>query len=207
MKICIIALVLAVGCGSKDSSPSAGSAAPVARPSVTDPVGFCERARAVLIGRRKCFPEDTSIKMALETLDDAETNAPQDPQLRHNVGGGCAMTLDSMMRAEQPRNCPLDVTDSERKELADFLTAWFAERTDAPTTGNADTDTALGKLAAQRDAACACKDLACAHKVGDGLDKAKLSLPSDAPAAALAAAGKMIDEVTRCRQKLTYSAR
>ena len=48
MKVCLLAVVLASGCGSsKEASPAAGSAAPVARPSVTDPLGYCERARAV----------------------------------------------------------------------------------------------------------------------------------------------------------------
>ncbi len=206
MKSCLLAMLLAVGCSkANESAPAVGSAA-TARPSVTDPLGFCARARGVMTGRRKCFPEDTSIKMGLESLDDLETNAPADPAKRRHVAAECAVMLDGMMRAEQPKNCPLDVTDGERSELAAFLTAWYSERTPAPTTGNADVDTALVKLAALRDEACACKDLACAHAVAAKVDKDAKPLPSDAPAAAQDASHKMIDEVTRCRQKLTYGA-
>ncbi len=206
MKVCVIALVLAVGCGSKDVATSAGSAAPVARPSVTDPLGFCERVRAVLLGRRKCFPEDTSIKMGLESLDTLEEGAPKEPPFRRKIGADCAVMLNGMMRAEQPKNCPLDVTDAERKELADFLTSWYAQRTDALVTGNVAADAALAKLAALRDAACACKDLACAHKAGDDLQKTAVPLPADAPTLARDAASNLLDDVSRCKQKLTYGA-
>ena len=203
MKSCLVAMLLMLGCGkAKESTPSAGSAT-TARPTVTDPIGFCARASHVMTGRRKCFPEDTSIKMGLESLADLEATAPADPAKRRHVAAECAVMLDGMMRAEQPKNCPLDVTDGERSELAAFLTAWYSERTAAPTTGNADADAALVKLAALRDEACACKDLACAHAVGAKVDKTS---PIDEPAAAHDASGKMIDEVTRCRQKLTYGA-
>jgi hypothetical protein len=206
MKFCLVALLLAVGCGkAKEETPSVGSAT-TARPTVTDPIGFCARARGVMTGRRKCFPEDTSIKMGLDSIAELEASAPADPAKRRRVAAECAVMLDGMMRAEQPKNCPLDVTDGERGELAAFLTAWYGERTAAPSTGNADADAALVKLAALRDEACACKDLACAHAVGAKLDKAGSPVASDAPAAALDASGKMLDEVTRCRQKLTYGA-
>lgn len=205
LSVCLLAAVLASGCGSsKEASPAAGSAAPVPRPSVTDPLGYCERARAVMLGRRKCFPEDTSIKMGLDEISELETGAPADPDARRHVAAKCAVMLDGMMRAEQPKNCPLDVTDTERKELAGFLSAWYGERTAAPSTGNATSDAAVAKLAGQRDAACACKDLACARSAGTGLDTVLAALPSDTPKADRDAATKMIDEVARCRQRLAY---
>ncbi len=207
MKLGLVALLLAVGCGNaKEQPPSKGSAATGARPTVTDPIGFCARARAVMTGRRTCFPEDTSIKMGLDSLSELETNAPADPAARRHAAAECAVMLDGMMRAEQPKNCPLDVTDSERRELAAFLTAWYAERTAAPTTGNAALDASLVKLAELRDAACACKDLTCARAAGAKVDADAKPLPSDAPAAGRDAAARMRDEVKRCRQKLTYGA-
>lgn len=209
MKVCLLAVVLAVvpasGCGSsKEAPPTAGSAVPVARPGVSDPLGYCERASAVMLGRRKCFPEDTSIKMGLDEISELETGAPADPDGRRHVAAKCAVMLDGMMRAEQPKNCPLDVTEGERKELAGFLSAWYGERTSAPSTGNANSDAAVAKLAEQRDAACACKDLACVRTAGTGLDTVLAALPSDTPKAGRDAAIKMIDEVARCRQKLAY---
>jgi hypothetical protein len=129
MKLFAIALLIAIGCGST-SEPSAGSgsAIVVPRPTVTDPIGFCERARLMMQGRRKCFPEDTSLKMGLEEIEDLVAKAPADPQLRRKSAATCAAMLDGMMHAQQPRNCPLDVTDSERAELATFLAAGKAER-------------------------------------------------------------------------------
>jgi hypothetical protein len=201
MKLIVLAVLFAIGCGSK-SEPSAGSGAEAARPTVTDPIGFCERARWVMLGRRKCFPEDTSIKMGVEEIAGLVEGAPADPGPRRRVAVTCAVMLDGMMRVEQPKNCPLDVTDDERAELSSFLAAWYGERTAPPATGNEAVDAALVKLAGQRDAACACKDLACARKAGGELDTA---LPSDAPTVAGDAAAKMVDEVARCRQKLTNS--
>jgi hypothetical protein len=200
MKLVVLAVLLAIGCGSKgEPSGSGGSGARAARPTVTDPLGFCERAQMVMVGRRKCFPEDTSIRMGIEEIGDLVSSAPADPEPRRRVAVKCAVMLDGMMRVEQPKNCPLDVTDEERTELTAFLTAWYGERTAAPATGHVASDAALVKLAAQRDAACACKDLACARKLGDEVNA---TLPTDAPAPATAAAAKMVDEVARCRQKL-----
>ncbi len=129
MKLPAFAMLIAIGCGSK-SEPGSGSGSAVVapRPTVTDPIGFCERARQMMLGRRKCFPEDTSLKMGLEEIEDLVAKAPADPQLRRKSAATCASMLDGMMRAEQPRSCPLDVTDAERAELATFLAAWKAER-------------------------------------------------------------------------------
>ncbi|CAN5923807.1 hypothetical protein BH11MYX3_BH11MYX3_00500 [soil metagenome] len=129
MKLFAIVVLIALGCGSKtEPSAGSGSAVVVPRPTVTDPIGFCERARLMMLGRRKCFPEDTSLKMGLEEIEDLVAKAPADPQLRRTSAAACASMLDGMMRAQQPRNCPLDVTDAERAELATFLAAWKAER-------------------------------------------------------------------------------
>lgn len=199
MKHAFLAVLLVVGCGSK-GEPSGGSAAPAPRAPVTDPIGFCERARMVMFGRQKCFPEDTSIKMGMQELLDHVKDAPAEPTARRRVAVKCAVTLQGLMRAEQPKNCPLDVTDVERGELETFLAAWYGERTAAPKTGNADVDAALVKLAGQRDAACACKDLTCARTIGGEL---AATLPSDAAPEATEAAAKMVDEVARCKQQLT----
>ncbi|MBA3394385.1 MAG: hypothetical protein H0T89_17195 [Deltaproteobacteria bacterium] len=199
MKLVLAAVLFAIGCSSKDE-PAASSGGELSRPTVTDPLGFCDRARMMMMGRRKCFPEDTSIKMGMESIVDLVRDAPAEPEARRRVAVTCAVMLQGMMRVEQPKNCPLDVTEGERAELEAFLAAWYGERTAAARTGHADTDTALVKLAGQRDAACACKDLACARQAGAELDAA---LPSDAPEAARDAAAKMVDEVTRCKQQLT----
>ena len=199
MKLCVLAVLFAVGCGTK-SEPSASNGSALARPTVTDPLGFCQRAQIVMLGRRKCFPEDTSLKMGLESLIDLVKDAPAEAEPRRRLAVQCAVTLQGLMRSEQPKNCPLDVTDDERAELTTFLAAWYGERTAAPTSGNADVDAALVKLAGQRDEACACKDLTCARKIGGEL---AATLPSAASAAATDAAARMVDEVARCKQQLT----
>jgi hypothetical protein len=202
MKLCTVFVLLAMGCSSKDSSPEASAAA---RPSVDDPIGFCTRARAVLLRRKNCFAEDTSIKMALDELQKLAATAPTDPRARRKVAAKCAVQLDGLMRVEQPRDCPLDATDSERAELATFLDAWYGERTPPPATGNADADAALQELAAKRDAACACKDTACAREIVTSLET--YSVPAGSPEAASDAAAQMIDEAGRCKQKLAYAVR
>ena len=205
MKACLVVLLFALGCGSsKEATPAGGSAVVALRPTVADPLGFCARASLVMQGRRKCFPEDTSIKMGLDGIAELEAGAPADPDGRRHVAAQCAVMLDGMMRAAQPKNCPLDVTDGERRELAAFLTAWYGERTAAPTTGNAAADAAVAKLASQRDAACACKDVACVRATNTGLDAELAALSTDTAKPAHDAAAKMIDEVARCRQRLAY---
>ncbi len=199
MKLAVLAVLFAVGCGTK-SEPTASNGSALARPTVTDPLGFCQRAQIVMLGRRKCFPEDTSLKMGLESLVDLVKDAPGEAEPRRRLAVQCAVILQGLMRSEQPKNCPLDVTDAERAELTTFLAAWYGERTAAPKTGNADVDAALVKLAGQRDEACACKDLTCARKIGGEL---AATLPSDAPATATDAAVNMVDEVARCKQQLT----
>jgi hypothetical protein len=203
MKLCILAVVLAFGCTSSKESSSAEASR--ARPTVTDPLGFCDRARMVITGRRKCFPEDTSIKMALDGIAKLQASAPADPDKRRHVAAECAVMLDGMMRVEQPKDCPLDVTDDERTELSAFLAAWYGERTAAPKTGDATTDTAVTKLAGHRDAACACKDTACARTAATELESGLAALPSETPAAARDAAAKMLDEARRCKQKLAFA--
>ena len=204
MKICVLAVLLTLGCSSKESAPKPAPV-PVERPSVTDPIGFCARARMLVLGRQKCFPEDTSLKMGLDEIADLETTAPAESEPRRAVASKCAVILDSMMRVHQPKNCPLDVTDDERRELSTFLTAWYGERTAAPTTGNAAVDTAITKVVAQRDAACACKTTSCARDAITALMKALKDLPAE-PRTASDAAAKMSDEATRCKQMLTYGA-
>ena len=176
-------VVLVLGCSAKKEAPKE-------RPSVADPMGFCDRERAVMMHRRPCFPEDVSIKMGLAEITERERTAPAEPAARRRVAAECAVMLDSMMRAEQPAACPLDVTPGERAELAAFLSDWYGERSAAPA-GNAE----LTKLAAQRDAACACKDLKCLHAAADDMEKSADPI-----------AVKIFDETARCKQRLTYGA-
>ena len=200
-----LCVVIVVGCGSPKEDVPTGHAATSAgaRASVADPLGFCERARRLLIGRRKCFEEDTSLKMALDQIAKVTADAPSDQVARRRVAAGCAVDLDGLMRVEQPHDCPLDVLDSERTELQAFLAGWYGERTPAPTTGNAVTDAALGKLASDRDAACACTDMTCARAAQTTAETDAKAVPSEPPAGE--AARQMIDEVGRCRQKLAFA--
>lgn len=198
-----LGVLLAVGCGSP-SAPSASSGS--ARPTVTDPIGFCARAERVIERRKKCFAEDASLTMALKELADLESSAPADPAKRRRVAAECAIRLDGMARVPQTTDCPLDATDAELAELSAFLAGWYGERTAAPITGVAATDATLAAIAVQRDAACACKDLACEKKAATGLDDTVAALPSDTAPPARDAAAAIADQVGRCKQRLVYGA-
>lgn len=124
--IALLALLAACKSKAPDAAP------PEARPSISDPIGFCARARLMLNGRRKCFPEDTSIKMALEEIAGIESSAPMDAGERRKSAAKCAVMLDGMLKVEQPANCPPDSTDAEVAELATFLAAWDKEKKAAP---------------------------------------------------------------------------
>lgn len=165
---------------------------------MTDPIGFCERAQMLILGRAKCFPEDSSLRMALDEVATLMGSAPAEPEARRRVAVKCALVIDGMTRARQPAECPLNATDEERAELTAFLASWYGERTAPPTTGAADVDAVLVKIASERDAACACKDLGCVRKA-----VTELALPAGAAAAAEDAKAKMLDEVERCKQKIT----
>ena len=201
MKVAL-GVLLAIGCGSSSSGGGAGSE----RPTVADPIGYCARARGVLQRRKRCFAEDASLTMSIAELAELERGAPADPAARRRVAVECAVRLDSMARVPQPDNCPLDATDAELVELSAFLAAWYGERTPAPTTGDAGTDTALLALAHQRDAACACKKLACLSTASAGLVDEIAALPTATPKVALDAAAAISDQVARCKQRLVYGA-
>lgn len=201
---CSLVALLALACGSPNQdAPAGGSGSTATRASVTDPIGYCERARRLLVGRRKCFEEDTSLQMALDEIAKLTAAAPNDPAARRRVAAKCAVDLDGLMRVQQPHDCPLDVLESERAELARFLDGWYGERTPAPATGDETTDAALHKLAADRDAACACADMKCARTAQTIAETDAKAVPSSP--VATAAANLMIDEVGRCRQKLAFA--
>lgn len=192
-----LALVLALAaCGSSGDQPGAAPA-PGERPAIADPLGFCERDRLALVRRAACFPEDASLKMAIDDLDRRVRTAPAEPAARRAAAAQCAIDLHGVMRAAQPAMCPLDMTEPEKTELAGFLAAWFGERTAPPATGDASADAALADLAKQRDAICACRAMDCARPL-----LAALGSPPDAPAAAATAGARIVDEARRCKQKL-----
>ena len=115
----LLAVLVSLGGCSNHEAPTKQE--PTPRISVTDPIGYCERARILIQGRRKCFPEDTSLQMALDEVAKYASSAPADPEPRRELAKKCARMLDGMMRVQQPQNCPLDILDSEREELAAFL--------------------------------------------------------------------------------------
>ena len=120
MNVRALLLVTALAaCGSKEEAPAKQE--PIERISVADPIGYCERARILIMGRRKCFPEDTSLQMALDELARYAGTAPKEPEPRREVAKKCARMLDGLMRVQQPKDCPFDVLDSEREELTTFL--------------------------------------------------------------------------------------
>jgi hypothetical protein len=186
------------------SGADASTAAPAA--ASFDPMVLCDRAAAALDRISACFPEAGSASVAKETVDSFRQAPPSDPYFRRGAAAICAELLDGMLRQPTPKPCDLGVSEALRREATDFLAAWYAERTAPPDTGNAAADRSLADLAKLRDEACACADMACTAQVDQKLLASLTPLSDDAPTVARDAAGRMIDELSRCRRRVALGA-
>jgi hypothetical protein len=111
----------------------------------------------------------------------------------------CARVLAALEQDAKARSCTLAIDPELRAQLKATLDAYFAIRAAVTPTGDAAADAKIRQLGALRDEACACADQPCLEKlnakVGDlGLEKA--------PQAAKDLAGKILDDMLRCQERL-----
>ena len=80
--------------------------------------------------------------------------------------------------------------------MMEKLDRYFAQRTQVTKTGDPAADDLIAKVAAMRDAACACQDQTC-------LDKLQIpSMPAHLPDAARDLVTKLLDDAARCAQRI-----
>src|SRR5262249_25497914 len=89
------------------------------------------------------------------------------------MGGGdarqlqvmCAQMLRGIQDDAGKLGWKVEVDPGQRKEIDALIDAWYGQRTPVAPTGDAAADAVIAKIAAVRDAACACRDAACLDRV------------------------------------------
>jgi hypothetical protein len=213
MKLLPLVLVLAA-CNSKGKPPetgAAGSAAPVvsagsagsAGSAATAPVppqnDLC-RIGIDAIDHASCGSASLqSARKSLETITaTVQTTGTNDP---HAYEVTCARLVDAIDRDAAKSGCTLQLDAGLRATIKKDVDEYYGQRTPVTPTGDAAADAIVTKVAAVRDAACACKDQACI----DGVDKKLVAIPAmpgTAPQAARDLATKLLDDASRCAQRV-----
>jgi hypothetical protein len=216
MKKLVFAALLLVACkGDKPPAPSpspASGSAPVAvaidaaAPAPTPPPAndVCQIGRAAIDAAKCAKPEVASqlakVKKSLDGVVDMvkQLGDGGDPTKFHVM---CAQMLLALERDATKLGCTVALDPANRDEIMKLLEAWYAQRTEVVKTGDAAADAVIDKLAAVRDATCACKDGACLA----GLEKQLLAvgeMPKTAPDAARTLGSKLLEDAARCANRV-----
>jgi hypothetical protein len=189
------------------SAPAApGAPGPAAAPAPPGP-DLCRRSLEAL-DRATCATEDARAK-----LGDARRSIDQLVTTITRIGGAgsgsdarqfqvmCGQMLLALERDAAKLGCTVALSAPQRAELTALLDAWYGQRTAVVPTGHAPSDAVISKLAAVRDAACACRNAACLDRL-DAQLVAIGPMPPAAPDAARTLGSKLLDEAGRCASRL-----
>jgi hypothetical protein len=191
----LVALAACQGSPSK-SQPAAGSAAPPGAPPVVQRAQICFDAITV-VQHASCGSAATSLKQAqagLEGTVAAMQKAGGEDVEKYEVV--CSRMLLALEQDAAKLNCTLPIDPNLRTKMMERLSKYFAQRTPVTKTGDAAADALVAKVAAMRDAACACHDQAC-------LDKLEVpTMPPTLPDAARDLVTKLLDDASRCAQRI-----
>ena len=113
----------------------------------------------------------------------------------------CAQLLIAIERDAKKLGCTLSIEEARRAEIMTALDAWYARRTPVEKTGHAEADAVIAKLAAIRDATCACKLGSCLAEVDKQL-VAVGTMPAAAPPAARTLGSKLLEDAARCASRV-----
>ena len=151
----------------------------------------CEQAetQAALMKAKK------SIDGIIDALGQLGGGNPQQFQV------ACGTLLLAIERDATKSKCVLALEPARREEIVKMLEAWYAQRTPVVPTGDAASDAVIAKIAAMRDAACACNDAACLDRVDKTLPSIG-TLPEKAPQAARDLGSKLIEDASRCATRV-----
>ncbi len=183
-------------------SPAATGAAPTA-PAAVPTTDACWIGLAALDGAT-CRTTD-----ALKSLMGTRKSIDSVVETLRKIGGAdprqfqvlCAQMLLAIEQDAAKLGCTVPLEATQRRDLQALLEAWYGQRTPVVPTGDAAADAVIARIAAVRDAACACKDAACL----DGLN-AQLAgvgtMPAAAPDAARKLGSKLLEDAGRCASRV-----
>jgi len=180
------------------SAPPGPGSATTAIPAADD---VC-RIGMDAIDHASCGSAAGSIKAArssLETISSTvQTTGTNDP---HGYEVTCSRLVDAIDRDAAKAGCTLAIDPALRARIAKTVEAYYAQRTPVTPTGDAAADAVIAKVAAMRDAACACKDQACLDKVDEQLVTIP-AMPTTVSQAARDLGSKLLDDAARCAQRV-----
>ena len=193
--------LLAFACrGSSDDKRAAGSGSALATQPKPETFDSCKVGIDHLAKLACKAPEAArqvmQAKSAIEGIADAARKTPDsDPQKFQVL---CAQLVQAIDRDAAKLDCAPRLDDATRLKLTGVLDAFYAQRTKLVPTGDAAADAAIKNIAAVRDAACACPDVACIDKLGPQLDAAVAQVPPKGRELA----SKLLDDAGRCLTRL-----
>lgn len=192
------------GAGTPAPSPAAPGTAPAAPTAPAVPTtDACWIGLAALDGAT-CRTTD-----ALKSLMGTRKSIDSVVETLRKIGGAdprqfqvlCAQMLLAIEQDATKLGCTVPIEATQRRDLQALLEAWYGQRTPVVPTGDAAADAVIARIAAVRDAACACKDAACL----DGLN-AQLAgvgtMPAAAPDAARKLGSKLLEDAGRCASRV-----
>lgn len=197
MKLLSVLVVALTACqGNSSPKPAPGSAAPPVTPPVVRTAEVCTGGVVAV--------EHASCGSAGANLDAAKAGLEGTVAAMMKAGDGdidkydliCSRMLFALERDTAKLGCTLPIEPALRTRMMELLDRYFAQRTPVTKTGDPAADDVIAKIAAMRDAACACSDQSC-------LDKLQIpQIPSTLPAAARDLATKLLDDASRCAQRI-----
>lgn len=113
----------------------------------------------------------------------------------------CAQMLLAIEQDATKLSCKLAIDERQRKEITTLLDAWYGQRTPVVPTGDAAADAVIARIAAVRDAACACRDAACLDQLDKQLGEVG-AMPQAAPAEARTLGSKLLEDASRCASRV-----
>ncbi len=212
-RLLIAAMTLLASCKDNARAPSgagsSGSGAPAAArsaeaPATAPPAADACRISLAALEQAACKTPDArqslmrtkkSIDGVVETIGKVGGADPRQFQVM------CAQMLLAIEQDAAKLGCTVAIDARQRTELTGLLDAWYGQRTPVVPTGDAAADAVIARIAAVRDAACACRDAACL----DGLN-AQLggvgAMPRAAPDAARILGSKLLEDAARCASRV-----
>jgi len=190
-----------LACHGSESAPTKGSGSALASQQPTaETFDICKVGTDQLAKLACKTPEDArqvmQARSAIEGLIDAARKTPSTDPKQFQVM--CAQLVQAIDRDAVRLGCGPRLDDATRLRITGVLDAFYSQRTKVVPTGDPAADAAVKRVAAVRDAACACADLPCLDKLGPQLDEAIAQLPPKAKELA----NKLLDDAGRCATRL-----